>query len=491
MNYFNLAINIPLEYLIIREVLLRYVSKETLTINDKKFLYPLEYFDKSDLSLTDKISPDDQIRFYLSDRVSRKVAELAKKISDSGVNVISILAQSSTYPIVNDFIQALYRMGVSVILIADYAVVNEFKLTENEVKLTKEIIRWEFGNVDILHDYIKMIINSGDIYSADHLIEHCLTCFDNYERSHANLIGTIKNCLNKPIEAEYYYLKSKESGDALSIVKANYALSMLYLRHHKANKLNLEKGRYFLQEAYDLIKLGKLDYLGQDKKNFYSVFNRNGYGLVLFRDGHSEEAIKLLNWGIKQLSDGDSMQHYMHRSVIIYNICLCYKWLGRYDEAIIYFNQLLEIDYTFPEYHLELAMCYYEKGDMTSYIEKINNALSVSPLHSDSHYHLSIELSSSEDDILAEKHARLAWEISGDSITAYNYAHILSLNNNYKMLHRLMQKTSVFLIPEWLILQAENIAQYSDKEAFNYLLECQRIFPEHHLINKNIEMLRV
>lgn len=488
MDYFKLAASIPLEYLIIRNILLRYISQEQLTINDKKFLYPLENFDKSTLSLTDRISPDDQIRYYLSDRVFRKVAELAKKIAIAKIKTVNITAKFTSHPLINCFTQALYRMNVSVNLLVDCAKNEETHLTENETKLVNELIKEKLGDINVIQPYIQMIISSGDIYSADHLIEHCLEHLDDYEKSQALMIGTIKNCINKPIEAEYYYIKSKESGDPLSIVKANYTLSMLYLRHHKSNKRNIEKGRQFLQEAYDIIQTGQLDYLEHDKKNFFTVFNRNGYGLILFREGNSDDAIKLLNWGLQQLSDKHSI-HYMHRSVIIYNICLCYKRLGKYDDAITYFNQLLEIDYAFPEYHLELAMCFYDKGNIADYINSIQRALSVCPMHSDSHYHMSIAFLSSQDYISAEKHARLAWEISGDNLTAYNYAYILSLNNNYKIMDHLMQRTGVFMTPEWLILQAEKIAQDSEKAAYAYLLECQHIFPNNPLIKENIKIL--
>ncbi|MGG4607448.1 tetratricopeptide repeat protein [Providencia sp. Me31A] len=90
-------------------------------------------------------------------------------------------------------------------------------------------------------------------------------------------------------------------------------------------------------------------------------------------------------------------------------------------------------------------MCFYDKGDIAGYINSIKKALSVSPMHSDSHYHMSIAFLSSQDYISAEKHARLAWEISGDNLTAYNYAYILSLNNNYKIMDHLMQRTGVFM----------------------------------------------
>jgi tetratricopeptide (TPR) repeat protein len=158
----------------------------------------------------------------------------------------------------------------------------------------------------------------------------------------------------KPLEAEYYYNLSKIDQSPLSVVKANYPLSMLYLRHHKFNKLNLEKGKKYLEEAFSIIKSGVLDYLDETEKQFYTVFNRNGYGLVLFKEGKEKKAIDLLNWGLETLT-GVEDKHYMHKSVIIYNICQCYKKLMQYDKAIEKYQELLEIDYAFTEYILKWA----------------------------------------------------------------------------------------------------------------------------------------
>lgn len=52
-----------------------------------------------------------------------------------------------------------------------------------------------------------------------------------------------------------------------------------------------------------------------------------------------------------------------------------------------------------------------------------------------------------------------------------------------------MQRTGIFMTLEWLILQAEKIAQSSEKAAYNYLLKCQHIFPNNPLVKENIKML--
>ncbi|EIB96329.1 tetratricopeptide repeat protein [Pantoea sp. Sc1] len=485
MDLFKLSCAVPLEYLIIRKTVLRFVEEKKLSVNDKKFLYPLEAFDKSELSLTDKIGPDDQIRYFLSERVFRKVAELARKIADNRVFEIELDVKCAGFPLISSFIQSLFRMGVKVHLVTLGTDEGPGELTESEIQLVKEIIKGNRGDLSVIEPATHKIINAGDIFSADHLLEHSIQSFDQFAEKNAGLIGVIKNCINSPLEAEYYYNLSKKNGDALKTVKANYTLSMLFLRHHAVNNRNLSKGRALLDEAYEIIQNGDLAYTGTDTENFYRVFNRNGYGLILFREGRSEEAIELLRWGINKLSDEYSI-HYMHRSVIMYNICLCYKRLHRYDEAIEEFKKLLDIDYAFPEYHLEMGFCLKEKGDYEGYVSCIRNALSVSPLHSDSHYLMSLTLLEDENYVLAESHAKTAWEVAGDDITAYNYAYILSLNNKYELLDSLLPSLQSDSLPEWLILQAEKRAQVSSVEAKEYLLACREIFPKHELINENI-----
>lgn len=109
----------------------------------------------------------------------------------------------------------------------------------------------------------------------------------------------------------------------------------------------------------------------------------------------------------------------MHKSVILYNICQCYKKRGEYDRAIGAYRRLLEIDHAFPEYHLELGLCLLDKGDIAGYRACLDTALSVSPYHADTHYHYSLLKVDDEDLPMAEHHARLAWELTGDDTAAY------------------------------------------------------------------------
>lgn len=79
MNFSFMAESIPFEYYIIRNIILKYLPIEKIDSLEYKFLYPFEKIDKKNLSLTDRIDPNNQIRFYLRNRTFRIVSELAKK----------------------------------------------------------------------------------------------------------------------------------------------------------------------------------------------------------------------------------------------------------------------------------------------------------------------------------------------------------------------------------------------------------------------------
>lgn len=488
MDLYRHPEKVPLEFFVLRKYITSLLPDRQITIHDRKFLFPLEHLDKSSLSLTDRIDPENQIRFFLSDRTLRKVAELARKIADTGISNFSVELQHSEGILLQQLIRSLDRMQIKITLVPCGTLKFTASLTGNEQQLLAEILKGPHGSEERLTDDIRKIINCGDVFTAEHLLEHALRYFSDFEARHANIIGTIKNCVNKPIEAEYYYLRFKENPQPLALVQAHYPLSMLYLRHHKQNKINLEKGKQLLEEAFQYILDGGLNSLDEEERNFYTVFNRNGYGLVMFREGKTREAIELLEWGLETLSS-HAGKHFMHKSVILYNICQCYKKLGDYDNAISAYRKLLDIDYAFPEYHLELGLCLLDKGDLAGYRACLNEALSVSPYHADTHYYLSL-LKMDEDDLpTAERHAKLAWELTGDDTTAYNYAYIQSLSGQYQDLDRLLPSSHLPTVAGWWVLKAEETLRQSPEHALTLLRQARALFPDHQEIADNIAVL--
>lgn len=386
------------------------------------------------------------------------------------------------------FIFALKRMNITIKLVASDTLSFSNFLTNNEIDFLNELLKGPLGLEKKIISGIRKFLNSGDIFTAEYLVEHGLQYFDNFENKYANIIGTIKNCVDKPIEAEYYYSYFHKNAKGKDFVKSYYPLSMLYLRHHKKNKLNFNKDKKLLTDAYQCILNGALDEQKPTEKIFYTVFNRNGYALVLFREGKINEATELLENSLKKLST-QTKKHFMHKSVIIYNLCQCYRKLKNYDKAIQYYQILLEYDYSFPEYHLELALCFLDKKDIVSYKLCLENALSINKYHADTHYYYSL-LYIDDDLSRAEHHAKLAWEIMGDDITAYNYAYIQSLTGNYKNLNKLLPSKHRSILADWLILKAEEKLLVLQNQAINFLQKIKNFYPDNSAIINNLSLLK-
>jgi hypothetical protein len=120
-----------------------------------KFLYPFEKIDKQNLSLTDRIDPDNQIRFYLRDRTFRIVSELAKKkIAETGIKEANFYTIELHSPLKNNFVSALMRMNV-VVRFMNHPESSFSPLTLNEIAVIKEILKGKNGNIILIQDAIK------------------------------------------------------------------------------------------------------------------------------------------------------------------------------------------------------------------------------------------------------------------------------------------------------------------------------------------------
>ncbi|HGR9085843.1 TPA: hypothetical protein ACL628_002076, partial [Streptococcus pneumoniae] len=134
-------------------------------------------------------------------------------------------------------------------------------------------------------------------------------------------LATTYNMLLETEKAEYYYNLYKHDGKVDHIVAANYMLAMLYARHHPKYLQDDQKAIVLLNEAYDLIK---------DKVTLESIFNRNGYALLLFKMGKVEETIILLKRCLNQIKqlDNSSSSVVLHESVLWFNLYQCYVTIG-------------------------------------------------------------------------------------------------------------------------------------------------------------------
>ncbi|EPF4180569.1 tetratricopeptide repeat protein [Vibrio cholerae] len=417
MNIFPCSI---LEFAVIRHNYLSMCPIDNLSPRLKKFLYPLEQHDSNSLSLTDGLSYEEQIRYPMKSRAISFSSAIAFIMHQEGTVEIKVPSFSSEQ--LSNFSATSMRCGrlqLNLMSIND-----NITLTVNEIELLKQITLKKNGDESLIFDSAMKIINSGDIFTAESILEHCCKCFEGFYIRKSNIIGTVKNCLGKSSEAEYYY--NNHDGTLLSKIKSAYPTSMLYLRHHPKSLQNPRMASKLLEHSFTLLQNSEVSTeLSIDELDFHRVFNRNGYALILFRDGKVEEAVDLLKWGLSVLGDKCGKFH-MHKSVILYNIYQCYKQSGDIAKAHEYIDMVLDIDPMFPEYWLEKISITSDSDEKARYFKKIYD---IDPYHSDTIYLHSIELLDRNEISEYIKMAKKAWILDENETTRYNYLYSLTIQD--------------------------------------------------------------
>ncbi|TFH89787.1 tetratricopeptide repeat protein [Vibrio ouci] len=450
-----------LEFAVIRHNYLNVCSFDALSPRLKKFLYPLEQHDSNSLSLTDGLSYEEQIRYPMKSRAIALSSAIAFIMSKKGSVEIKVPSFSSEQ--LTNFSATLLRGGrfhLNLMTIND-----NVAITENEKALLNQIALKDKGDEAIIFDSVRKIINSGDIFTAESILEHCCKCFDGFSIRKSNIIGTVKNCLGKSSEAEYFY--NNHDGTLLSQIKSAYPTSMLHLRHHPKIFQDPKVASQLLEQSFKQLQQTEISaVLSSDELDFHRVFNRNGYALILFKDGKVEESVDLLKWGLSVLGEKGGKFH-MHKSVILYNIYQCYKQSGDIEKAHEYMDMVLDIDPMFPEYWLEKISITSDSDEKIQYFSKIND---IDPYHSDSVYLHSIELLDRNEISQYIAMAKKAWVLDENETTRYNYLYSLTIHD------------ALSNIPQ---------ASVSDDNIEDYLIACAEEAYNKHSLDFTAELLKV
>lgn len=322
--------------------------------------------------LTHATTMDHQIRFALKDRMERTITKLAlfcsKQLSKNFVAGLSVeIAQ-------NDFISQTFFTKLNLKGLHIHTTLNpqnsELRLdllTTTEKEILKTLQASE-KNLTLILNYAKERVYTGD-YSTAYAVLKQLTISERNDTAH-HILGLCCNFFGNTAESEIHFRRLLASSVNLSKVKAAYVLSMLYLRLHPKDKQCLETAESLLSESHALIESNTMmkDYL------FHSVFNRNGFALCLFRRGKVNEALSMLELGIKKLSQSDDGAKDLHQSVLIYNSVQCLKALNRYEDCEQLCKKLLDIDNLFPEYWLELSIVYLEQSKFQLALDSLKKA---------------------------------------------------------------------------------------------------------------------
>ncbi|GAA2997311.1 tetratricopeptide repeat protein [Actinokineospora diospyrosa] len=157
--------------------------------------------------------------------------------------------------------------------------------------------------------------------------------------------------LNRPREAEALYTEIlAETQDPGVHLQACYAVGMLYTRHHAEQDRDHVRAKGLINQA---VALARLCYTGADRV-FNTVFQRNGLALVEAHMGNPQEALRLVTEGIAEMdAELGADEHALHRSVLVHNQAQVLTGLGRLDEALACYDEVIARDPNYPDYHFD------------------------------------------------------------------------------------------------------------------------------------------
>jgi tetratricopeptide (TPR) repeat protein len=183
--------------------------------------------------------------------------------------------------------------------------------------------------------------------------------------------------LGRPEEAEALYDEARAFSDSPSIhMQAAYATAMLYTRHHDDARKDDNKAMSWINEAIAISKL--LPDPGE--RAFSTVFHQNGRALIENHMRRPEEALRLVSEGLDLLAQElDQDAHRLHRSVLRYNRAQVYAGIGRFEEAVTDYTDVIAEDPNYSEYHFDLGNLLRKLGRDDEALAEYETAMRLSP----------------------------------------------------------------------------------------------------------------
>ncbi|MEU3484692.1 tetratricopeptide repeat protein [Streptomyces massasporeus] len=432
-------------------------------------------------SLTDAAQAHDRIRFFLKDRLVRNFRDVGRAWArESGPVSVEVAGCEHLDEGSRLFFETLATLdlGITVRLLhgaagPDVSPAYQENARERRIEhLCSTAASPGEGDLDFLMEEAGRYLSLGDGWSAERILYAVLNHRGTPEVW--GKLGLSYAMQSRTMEAEFCYRRWRESTSAVAAAGADYALSMLYARHHPPFLRSLDKTAEFLEHGYALLRESQPD--GVEDLDFHRVFNRNGYALVAFRRGRVDEAIALLTDGIARLRSGSAKNH-MHQTVLLYNLAQCHRRSGQHAEAIRVYRQLLEFDGKMPEYHMELAHCHLDLGEFTEALARLLTARDLGPSIQEVHSLLGftyLQLGRTEEAVDAYR-AALAF-VPDDTDALYDLAYALGESEEPASALELLLSADLHGLPadsaaRFLTLTAEQHAAAGDLPAARQALE--------------------
>jgi tetratricopeptide (TPR) repeat protein len=154
----------------------------------------------------------------------------------------------------------------------------------------------------------------------------------------------------------------------------SYALAMLYARHY--DRKDYPKARTYVNTAIAIATL-----LPEPvERAFLTAFNSNGLALIEMREGNLEESLRIVNESLELATRAvPADSHRLHKSVLVYNKASLYSRMGRLDEALNAYTEVLAADPNWQDYYFERADVRRKLGDLVGALADYNAAEKVTP----------------------------------------------------------------------------------------------------------------
>ncbi|MEV7966536.1 tetratricopeptide repeat protein [Sphaerisporangium sp. NPDC088356] len=201
-----------------------------------------------------------------------------------------------------------------------------------------------------------------------------------------NATSTTLASLGRASEAEAIYNEARAAtSDPVAHMELAYGTAMLYARHYPEARRDYQQARAWMNLAIAIASLLE----DPKKRAFHSVFGNNGLALVEVRQNGADAALRLLENGMARLDQElEPGEHVLHRAVLRYNRAQVLGMMGRLEESLADYMEVVELDPDFPEHHFNVGNILRRLGREEEAIAAYERALSLSPPFPEAYYNL-------------------------------------------------------------------------------------------------------
>ncbi|WP_166984906.1 tetratricopeptide repeat protein [Canibacter zhoujuaniae] len=326
-------------------------------------------------NLSDRQTPDDQLRYYTSERVFRGLRQIAYDYASRlDKNIVLRLPSFPADPDTR-FVEWLGAKGKFKVEISFELEANELKYDQQSSKFYSVITSIKDGTLtsNDLSKYLNLLLSYGDSWTAKLIADVYLSVVSEIETALADALG-ITYALQGDTGMAKLIWEKWLTASAIDEARARYSLAMLQARHNPRALLDPVGAAENLNRAWSRLKGLPIT----PQTTYESVFNRNGMALLLFRQGKYAEAKAVLEAGIASLQ-GSGYAEKLHHTVLTSNLARVIASMGDFRKAEWLFREAIAMDPLFAEYHQDLASFLSDMGRFEEAAEEARRTIEIDP----------------------------------------------------------------------------------------------------------------